>query len=148
MNAKAIKLPYNHPDLAFAFCGLGSVFYHMEEPAWALRFYLEARKIREETLGGDTVDTATVYNNLGCCMFMLERNEEAKAYFELADAILECELGPQHERTLTARKNIQKINRTDLGIVPLYRPLWRTAFPKPHPTAKKKKKGKKGKKKK
>ena len=94
MNAKAIKLPYNHPDLAFAFCGLGSVFYHMEEPAWSLRFYLEARKIREETLGGDTVDTATVYNNLGCCMFMLERNEEAKAYFELADAILECELGP------------------------------------------------------
>ena len=40
MNAKAIKLPYNHPDQAFAFCGLGSVFYHMEEPAWALRFYL------------------------------------------------------------------------------------------------------------
>jgi len=27
-------------------------------------------------------------------MFMLERNEEAKAYFELAEAILECELGP------------------------------------------------------
>lgn len=41
--ARGIKLPYNHPDLAFAFCGLGSVFYHMEEPAWALRFYLRAR---------------------------------------------------------------------------------------------------------
>jgi hypothetical protein len=27
MNAKELKLVYNHPDLAFAFCGLGSVLY-------------------------------------------------------------------------------------------------------------------------
>jgi tetratricopeptide (TPR) repeat protein len=105
MKAKEIKLPTNHPDLAFPYCGLGSVLYQMEEPAWALRLFLKAREIREATLGGDTVDTATVYNNLGCCMFMLERNEEAKAYFELANAILDCELGPQHERTLTSKRN-------------------------------------------
>jgi hypothetical protein len=55
---------------------------------------MKAREIREERLGGDTVDTATVYNNLGCCMYMLERNQECLAYFELAHAILECELGP------------------------------------------------------
>jgi hypothetical protein len=65
----------------------------MEEPSFALRLYLKAKTVREETIGGDTVDTATVYNNLGCCMFMLERNQEAKAYFELANAIFECELG-------------------------------------------------------
>mmetsp|Transcript_94832 Transcript_94832/g.130551 ORF Transcript_94832/g.130551 Transcript_94832/m.130551 type:complete len:151 (-) Transcript_94832:219-671(-) len=72
--AKEIKLAYNHPDVAFAFCGLGSVMYHIDEPAWALRCYLKAREIREERLGGDTIDTATVYNNLGCCLYMLERN--------------------------------------------------------------------------
>lgn len=148
MKARAIKLVPNHPDLAFPYCGLGSVLYHMEEPAWALRLYLKARAIREETLGGDTVDTATVYNNLGCCMFMLERNEEAKAYFELANAILECELGPQHERTLTSKRNILKVNRTVLGIVPEFRPLWTTALPHPAPKAKKGKKKKGGKKKK
>ena len=148
MKSKAIKLPYNHPDLAFAFCGLGSVMYHMEEPAWALRLYLKARKIREDTIGGDTVDTATVYNNLGACMFMLERNEESKAYFELSNAILECELGAQHERTLTSSRNIKKINRTVLGIVPEYRPLWTTAVPAPVAKGGKKKKKKgKGKKK-
>ncbi len=76
----------------------------MDEPAWALRAYLKAREIREERLGGDTVDTATVYNNLGCCMYMLERNKEAAAYFELAHAILECELGPSHERTMTVSR--------------------------------------------
>jgi len=81
---------------------LGSVLYHTDEPAWALRCYLKAREIREERLGGDTVDTATVYNNLGCCMYLLERNQESLAYFELAQAILECELGPSHERTMTA----------------------------------------------
>ena len=118
MKAKSVKLNYNHPDLAFAYCGLGSVLYHMEEPAWALRLYLRAREIREETLGGDTVDTATVYNNLGCCMMMLERNQEGKAYFELANAILECELGPQHERTLTSKRNINKVNKCALGVVP------------------------------
>jgi len=74
MRAKQIKLPQNHPDQAFALCGLGSVVYHMEEPSYALRLYMRAKEIREATLGGDTVDTATVYNNLGCCMFMLERN--------------------------------------------------------------------------
>lgn len=75
----------------------------MEEPAWALWAYLTAWNIREETLGGDTVDTATVYNNLGCCMLLLEWNDEANAYFELAEAILEVEIGPDHERTLTVK---------------------------------------------
>lgn len=147
MKAKSLNLVYTHPDRAFAFCGLGSVLFHMEEPAWALRLYLQARTIREESLGGDTVDTATVYNNLGCCMYMLERNQEAKAYFELSNAILECELGPQHERTLTSARNINKANKTVLGITPEYRPLWTTALPHPAPKSKKKKK-KKGKKKK
>lgn len=74
IKARKIPLVYNHPDQAFPYCGLGSVLYHMDEPAWALRCNLKAREIREERLGGDTVDTATVYNNLGCCMYMLERN--------------------------------------------------------------------------
>ena len=146
MRANKIKLPHNHPDLAFAYCGLGSVAYHMEEPAFALRLYLKAKEIREQTLGGDTVDTATVYNNLGCCMFFLERNEEAKGYFDLANAILECELGPQHERTLTSLKNLQKIKKSAFGFQgPEFRPLYYIGIPHPAPNAKKKKKGKKGK---
>lgn len=66
LSSKEIKLAYNHPDQAFPYCGLGSILFHMEEPKWALRSYSKAREIREERLGGDTVDTATVYNNLGC----------------------------------------------------------------------------------
>jgi tetratricopeptide (TPR) repeat protein len=43
MRALNIKLAKNHPDEAFAYCGLGSVLYHIDEPAWALRCYLKAR---------------------------------------------------------------------------------------------------------
>ena len=105
-----IQLPYNHPDLAFPYCGLGSVFYHVDEPAWALRCFLRAREIREERLGGDTVDTATVYNNIGCCMYMLERFQESRAVHELANAIMEAELGQHHERTLTTARNLSLIH--------------------------------------
>lgn len=62
-------------------------------------------------MGGDTVDTATVYNNLGCCMLLLERNDEANAYFELSEAILEVELGPDHERCLTVKQNRKRAKR-------------------------------------
>jgi len=144
MRAMEIKLGFEyHPDLAFPFCGLGSVMYHIDEPAWSLRCYMKAREIRERTLGGDTVDTATVYNNLGCNMFMLERNEESKAYFQLSNAILDAELGPNHERTITAQRNIGRADRSVFDIRrPEYKPLWKTAVLLPLP--KKKSKGKKG----
>ena len=43
MKALNIQLAKNHPDEAFAYCGLGSVLYHIDEPAWSLRCYLKAR---------------------------------------------------------------------------------------------------------
>jgi len=76
LNARVFgnKLPTNNPDRALAFCGLGLVFYNIEEYSFALRSFLKARESRESVLGIETVDTATVFNNLGCCMFMLDRN--------------------------------------------------------------------------
>mmetsp|Transcript_38596 Transcript_38596/g.38128 ORF Transcript_38596/g.38128 Transcript_38596/m.38128 type:complete len:82 (-) Transcript_38596:3-248(-) len=81
-------------------------------------------------------------------MLTIERNQEACAFFELAEAILEVELGSQHERTLTAARNVKKAKRTVLNIKPEYPPLWSFAALNPNPklTKKKKKKGKKKKK--
>lgn len=81
-------------------------------------------------------------------MLMLDRNQEAYAYFELASAILEVELGPEHERTLTASRNLKKSKRTVLNITPEFQPLWSFAAQNPLPKLGKKKKKKKGKKKK
>ena len=59
---------------------------------------------------------------------------------------MEAELGPNHERVLTANRNVLKANRTVLNIVPQFRNLWTTAVPHPAPSKGKKKKKKKGKK--
>jgi hypothetical protein len=45
-------------------------------------------------------------------MFLLERNQEAKAFLELSNAIMEGELGPDHERTLTTGRNCIKASKT------------------------------------
>jgi tetratricopeptide (TPR) repeat protein len=100
-NVSSRGLPSHHPDVAIPYCGIASVLYHMEEYTLSLRAYLKAKEIREECIGGNTVDTATTYNNLGCCMLALARYKEANAYFLLSHAILQMELGPIHERTMT-----------------------------------------------
>eukprot|EP00358_Blepharisma_japonicum_P005143 CAMPEP_0202944452 /NCGR_PEP_ID=MMETSP1395-20130829/5242_1 /ASSEMBLY_ACC=CAM_ASM_000871 /TAXON_ID=5961 /ORGANISM="Blepharisma japonicum, Strain Stock R1072" /LENGTH=590 /DNA_ID=CAMNT_0049643271 /DNA_START=270 /DNA_END=2039 /DNA_ORIENTATION=+ len=143
--ASSDKLPFNHPDKALIWCGLGSVLFHLGHYSIALRAYLMAKKIRERTIGGDTVDTASVYNNLGVCMFFLERYQESHAYFQLAEAILDMLLGPHHPRTLTAKQNIAKVKRQSVMGMPEFKPLWQKQYVDPYPKAKKKgkKKGKK-----
>ena len=76
-------------------------------------------------------------------MYQIDRTQEAMAYFELAKAILDYELGGHHERSLTAAQNMKKCSRTVLNIKPEFQQLWTTAVIDPVP-----KKGKKGKKKK
>ena len=76
-------------------------------------------------------------------MFLLERNQEAKAFLELSNAIMEGELGPDHERTLTTGRNCIKASKTQLNLVPEYKYLWWTCDRHPNPGGKKKKKGKK-----
>ncbi|CAD8089476.1 unnamed protein product [Paramecium primaurelia] len=147
LNARqfSTKLPTNNPDKALAYCGLGSVFYNTEEYDWALRAFLKAREYRENSIGVDTVDTATVYNNLGCCMYMLERNKESYGYFKLAHAILESQLGQFHPRTLTAARNINKSKNCWFENKPEFPKLWVEYAQDPFAGGKKKKK-KKGKK--
>ena len=68
------RLPYNSPDKALAYCGLGSILNNMEEYELSLRAYLKAREIREKMLDFEHPDLGAVFNNLGCNMYMLERN--------------------------------------------------------------------------
>eukprot|EP00743_Colponemidia_sp_Colp-15_P006304 GILK01006783.1.p1 GENE.GILK01006783.1~~GILK01006783.1.p1 ORF type:complete len:750 (-),score=105.49 GILK01006783.1:60-2240(-) len=142
----ADKLPYNHPDKAFPYCGLGSVFYHLGDCQTALRCYLKAKEIREFTLGGSAVDTATVYHNLAVCMHGLDRIREACAFYQLSKEIFEIELGRQHPRFLTASRNIHSVKRRALQLQPEFKPLWKLQVKDKFPPVKAKKKGKKGKK--
>ena len=76
-------------------------WYHIIKQS--LRCFLMARQIRENSLGEDTADVATTYNNIACCFYCLERNKEAIAYFQLSQAIFEAELGIFHSRTAIAK---------------------------------------------
>mmetsp|Transcript_16047 Transcript_16047/g.7675 ORF Transcript_16047/g.7675 Transcript_16047/m.7675 type:complete len:94 (+) Transcript_16047:270-551(+) len=93
---------------------MASALFHMQEYELATRCYMAARNKRETTLGGDTIDCATVYNNLGVCHVALGRVPEAAAYFKLAISILAEELGANHPRVLTVARNITKTSRMNL----------------------------------
>lgn len=103
------KLPSSHPDTAVVWCGLGRVAYHAGEFEVAAQATARARAVRERTLGGDTIETATTYNNLACCLTGLDRSMEAVAYMDIAVAILSELAGEDHPRTLTAMRNLEKV---------------------------------------
>ena len=88
----------------------------------------QAKEIREKELGQDTADTATCYNNLGCCLIKLERKTEAFKLVSLAEAIFTAELGTFHERTLAAKRNKEKAAAEGLDLSVNYRPMWQFYF--------------------
>lgn len=100
-----------NPDNALPFCFLGEFFLKIQEFEWALRAFGKAKLIREDTIGGDTIDTATVYNNLGVVSYCMESYLPANGYFHLAYEIYKKEFGVNHPRTIIVRGNISKLNQ-------------------------------------
>ena len=81
----------------------------MQEYDWALRSYEKAKMIREEIIGGDTIDTATIYNNLGVVAFCLESYLPANGYFMMAYEIYKNLEGINNMRTILVKENLQKL---------------------------------------
>ena len=104
-----------NPDNALPFCFLGEFFLKMKEFEWALRAYGKAKLIREDTIGGDTIDTATVYNNLGVVAYCMESYFPANGYFQLAYEIYKKIFGVNHPRTLLVKGNLGKLNSLSLN---------------------------------
>lgn len=83
--------------------------------------------MREEWLGIENIDTATIYNNIGVCYFKLKstkgdsedeepkkRFEEAIVYIEMAMAILEefeAHLGANNPRLRMVKSNLERVKR-------------------------------------
>lgn len=112
-NARKItdKLLSDNPDSALVYCYLGSLFLDLKEFDWSLRCYQFAKEWREKTIGGDTLDTAAVYNNLGVVSFYMESVLPAKNYINLAYEITRSILGLAHPRTLFIKSNLSKISQ-------------------------------------
>jgi len=101
-------LPTNHPDTAVVWGGIGRVAFHSGSFDIAARCMARARRIREKTIGEDTVETATTYNNLACSLASLDRPLEAGALLELGAELLKVLLGHDHPRTQTVLRNLEK----------------------------------------
>ena len=55
---------------------------------------------------------------------MLRRSQESLGYIEIAEAVLDTELGAHHERTMTSRNNMKKIARGTFDNQPAFRKFW------------------------
>ena len=112
-NARKItdKFLSDNPDSALVYCYLGSLFLDMKEFVWAFRCYQYAKEWREKTIGGDTLDTSAIYNNLGVIAFYMESFLPAKNYINLAYEITRSILGLGHPRTLFIKSNLSKLGQ-------------------------------------
>ena len=109
------KLMVPDTDSALPYCFLGEFFLKLQEYNWALRSFLKAKKIREETIGGETPDTASIYNNLGVVCYYLESYLPAQGFFKIAFEIYKKILGLTHPRTLLIKSNLTKMNHLNFN---------------------------------
>ena len=109
------KLMVADTDSALPYCFIGEFFLKLQEYNWALRSFLKAKKIREETIGGETPDTASIYNNLGVVCYYLESYLPAQGFFKIAFEIYKKILGLTHPRTLLIKSNLTKMNHLNFN---------------------------------
>ena len=109
------KLLQVDPDTALVYSYLGALFLKLNELEWSLRCYQKAKELREKTIGGDTLDTAAIYNNLGVVSFYMESFLPANSYFNLAYEITRSILGLRNPRTLFIKSNITKMSQLNFN---------------------------------
>ena len=56
----------------------------------------------------ESIENAIIQNNIGCCMMMLNRNNEATRKFELGERLFDFKVGKFDERTLVVQQNQNK----------------------------------------
>merc|ERR1719409_1056922 len=119
--------------------------FHLEQYRVALNLFEKALSIREETLGDLHMDTALLFNNMGCCYDMLNRVTEAVESFQKAKDVFSYEYGHTHPRTALVMRNLSRVRQRRMDFTIKFKP------PQPTPCpavlagdGKKKKKGKKG----
>ena len=105
------KLRSDNPDNALVYSFFGSLFLDLKEFEWAFRCFQYAKDFREKILGGDTLDTAAIYNNLGVVAFYMESFLPAKNYMNLSYEITRSILGLNHPRTLYIKSNLAKLSQ-------------------------------------
>ena len=116
-------------DTSLPYCFIGELFLKLQEYTWALRSFMKAKKVREETIGAETPDTASIYNNLGVVSYYLESYLPAFGYFKLAYEIYKKMLGLTHPRTMLIKSNLTKMNQLNFNKEVEFKTLSKIATP-------------------
>ena len=116
-------------DTSLPYCFIGELFLKLQEYTWALRSFMKAKKVREETIGAETPDTASIYNNLGVVSYYLESYLPAIGYFKLAYEIYKKMLGLTHPRTMLIKSNLTKMNQLNFNKEIQFKTLSKYATP-------------------
>lgn len=104
------SLSSGNPDIALVYCFIGGLLIKLNEPEYALRSYWKAKTLREGLIGGESLDTNAVYNNIGVCFYYLKEYYEAYGFIKLAYETYK-EYDIFHERTISIRENLSKVNQ-------------------------------------
>ena len=116
-------------DTSLPYCFIGELFLKLQEYTWALRSFMKAKKVREETIGAETPDTASIYNNLGVVSYYLESYLPSIGYFKLAYEIYKKMLGLTHPRTMLIKSNLTKMNQLNFNKEVEFKTLSKIATP-------------------
>jgi len=112
------KLGPEHPNIADVIYELGCYYFvKKEDVAKQGKFgldkaeerFLRALKIKQQALGDDHVELATIYNRLGSLYIERTEFDQAETYLRLALKIREQKLGPTHSRVAQTCRHLMTL---------------------------------------
>ncbi len=116
--------------VASALSQAGCIWFHQRQITAALRSFVKARGIREDSVGYDHADTASLLNNMAACFDCLSRFTEARDCYTAAREILQATCDPSHPRLQILAKNLVNSGRHALDFEVSFEPLRAMVLPK------------------
>jgi tetratricopeptide (TPR) repeat protein len=116
--------------VASALSQTGCVWFHQRQITASLRSFFKARSIREDSLGYDHADTASLLNNVAACFDCLNRFTEARDCYTSAREILLQTCDSAHPRLQIVTKNLVNSGRQSLDFEVTFEPLRAMQLPK------------------
>ncbi len=116
--------------VASALCQAGCIWFHQRQITASLRSFFKARSIREDAMGYDHADTASLLNNIAACFDCLNRFTEARDCYTSAREILQEACDASHPRLQIVSKNLVNSGRHSLDFEVSFEPLRAMQLPK------------------
>jgi hypothetical protein len=116
--------------VASALSQAGCILFHQRQITAALRSFFKARTVREDSLGYDHADTASLLNNIAACFDCLNRFSEARDCYTSSREILLETCDASHPRLQIVAKNLANSGRQSLDFEVSFEPLRAMQLPK------------------